>query len=336
MTERKITITRNPRQLIVGSAGTANSFGTIQSVKNRYEDSVLVIAIDTNRRELVAASVLADAFVRVPLACSPEFPEALAAIAASYPGAYYLPMHDEEIEAASRLAADGTLPPGLELIAPPHEIVRICSDKWAMHQWLRANGLPSPETALATRDAMARMQGPMMLKPREGTSGRGVQLIHDKAELAGIDPNRWLVQEHLRAPEVAIDVFLSRNAEAFRCVCREYVETRAGAAFKARVFTDAALGNIVERLARTLPIFGAFLCQVMQNAASHWQIIDVNPRVGNATSMSAALGLDFAAANLADFWGEPTETLLPPLIGEHYVVRQYANYVTSRPGANNG
>jgi hypothetical protein len=40
--------------------------------------------------------------------------------------------------------------------------------------------------------------------------------------------------------------------------------------------------------------------------------------------------LDFAAANLADFWAESTEAMLTPLTGEHYVVRQYANYVTSR------
>src|SRR5271169_1782844 len=59
---------RQSRRLMVGTSGSANSFGTIQSVRDHYGDSVLVIATDTNRRELVAASVLADAFVQVPLA----------------------------------------------------------------------------------------------------------------------------------------------------------------------------------------------------------------------------------------------------------------------------
>ena len=318
------------RRLIVGSAGSSNSFGTIQSVRDHYGDSVFVIATDTNPRELVAASLLADAFVRVPLARSPEFPEALRAIAASYPGAHYLPIHDEEIEVAARLAAEGTLPPGLELISPPYNIVRLCSDKWAMHQWLGANGLPSPETALATLAAAEKMRRPMILKPREGTGSRDVRLIHDTAELAGIDPNRWLVQERLHMPEVAIDVFLSRNAGVFCCVCRENIERRLGfPTLKYRMFNDPILGNIAEGLARRLPIFGSFLCQVMRDAASRWQIIDVNPRVGNATRVSAVLGVDFAAANLADFWCEPAVAVLTPLTGEHYVVRQYANYVTS-------
>jgi phospholipid transport system substrate-binding protein len=67
----------------------------------------------------------------------------------------------------------------------------------------------------------------------------------------------------------------------------------------------------------------------MRDNGGGWKIIDVNPRVGASAGMIAAVGLDFAAANLADFWGEPTEALLPPLRGEHYVVRQFANYVTS-------
>jgi carbamoyl-phosphate synthase large subunit len=323
-------MTRQSRRLIVGTSGGANAFGTIQSVRDHYGESVFVIATDSNPRELVAASAVADAFVQVPLARAPEFPAALRDLAASYPGSQYLPVHDDEIEIAARLAAEGRLPPGLDLIAPPYDVVRLCSDKWAMHQWLGANGLPSPETALATPAAFERMQRPLMLKPREGYASRGVRLIHEAEALASIDPDQWLLQEALRQPEVGIDVFLSRGAGAFCCACREYFEKKGSVAMKVRVFHDPALASIAERLARGLPLFGAFLVQLMRDAASRWQIIDVNPRVGSATRMCAAFGLDFAAANLADFWGEPTDTLLRPLTGEHYVARQYADYVTRR------
>jgi len=170
---------------------------------------------------------------------------------------------------------------------------------------------------------------PTMLKPREGYASRGVRLIRDAAEIGDIDPTYWLLQEQLQQPEIGIDIFLSRSTSAFCCVCREYLEKRAGAT-KARVHNDRELANIAERLARRLPLFGAFHTQVMRDEASVWQIIDVNPRVAAATRMSAVLGLDFAAANLADYWGEPTDFLLQPFTGEHYVVRQYSDYVTSR------
>lgn len=326
-----MTMTPDRRRLIVGTAGGAVALGAIRSVRAHYGDAVFVIATDTNRREMVAASVLADAFVQVPLARSPEFPEALREITASYRGCYYLPVHDDELEISARLAAEGKLPEGLELIAPPYDVIRLCSDKWAMHQWLRANGLPSPETALATPAALERMGSPVALKAREGSGSKFVRLVSGPADLAEIDPSRWLLQEPLRENEVALDVFLSRRTGRFSCVCREYLALSAGVVTNARLFSDPVLVDIAERLARRLPIFGVFMFQLLRNAAGEWQIIDVNPRVGRGTGMSAAVGLNFTAANLADFWGEPVEGLLPPLSGEYYVARQYEDFITRRP-----
>ncbi len=321
------------RRLIVGAAGSNNGFGTIQSVRDRYGDSVLIVAIDTSPRELVGASALADAFVQVPPARSPAFPDALRGIAETFSGGTYLPLHDHEIEVASRLAEEGRLPTGLDLVAPPHRVMRLCSDKWQMHQWLVAHGLPSPVTALAHASALATMPRPAMLKPREGFAGDRFALIRDAAELANVAPDQWILQEVLVEPEVGIDVFLSRDGRVFRCLCREYREKRATVATKARLYSDSILADIAERLARGVPLIGAFLFQVMRDETGQWRITDVNPRVGSATRMSAAVGMDFAAANLADHWNEPTEPLLQPFTGECYVVRQYADYLTRREGS---
>ena len=320
---------RHSRRLIVGSAGGTNAFGTIESVRDWYGDGVFVIAIDTGRRELTAASVLADAFVQVPMARALEFPGALRDLAISYPGSYYLPLHDEEIEVAARLAAEGGLPSGLELIAPSHDVVRLCNDKWEMHRWLRAKDLPSPATALLDKAALSAMRGPAILKPRRGTGGAGVRAIHDAAELAHLDPSEWLLQEELGPPDVSVNMFLGRSTGTFRCVCRECFEKRGSVETKMRIFDDPELAELAERLARELPLFGAANFELLRDVAGRWRIIDVNPRVGASARMIAAAGLDFAAANLADVWGEPTDAFLAPLKGEPYVVRQFTNYVTT-------
>lgn len=203
-----------------------------------------------------------------------------------------------------------------------------------MHRWLTAKGLPSPQTALATAAALEAMRRPAILKPREGTGGWNFRTVRDPAELADVDPSRWLLQELLQQPQVALDTFHGRGTGSFRAVCRESLERRGSIPTKVRIYDDPALAGIAERVARALPLFGAFIVEIMRDAAGRWQIHDVNPRVGGGTRMCAAVGLDFAAANLADFWGEPTDALLPPLRGEHYVVRQYADYVTSRSGGD--
>ena len=177
---------------------------------------------------------------------------------------------------------------------------------------------------------------PAILKPREGYASRGVRLIHAIEEVADHDPSQWLLQEQLQGFVAVVDIFLGRRSRAFLCICGESIEVRATVPMKVRIFDDPVLADIAERLARGLPFYGAFQFQAMHDAAGRWRIIDVNPRVGSGTRMRAALGSDIAAANLADYWGESTDSLLRPITGEHYVVRQYAEYVTSRTPSASG
>ena len=322
------------RRLIVGSAGGTSSFGIIRSVRERFGDRVFLVAIDTHPRELVAASGLADAFVQVPRAQAPQFPGALRELALAYAESAYLPMHDEEIVVAARMAAEGRFPSALALIAAPYAVVQLCWDKWETHRWLISRGLPSAGTALATPMAFETMRQPVLLKPRMGTGGKNFPTIHSSSELARIDPNQWMLQEVLRTPEVSVAGVLGRRSDFFRCLPREYIEFRQGSpSMKGRIYDDPGLTDIAERLARGLPLAGAFFFEVMRDSAGDWRIIDVHPRVGTGTRMCAAVGVDIAAANLADFWGEDVGEFLPSISGEYYVARQFEEYVTSRPEA---
>jgi len=319
------------RRLIVGSAGSGGSFDVVRAVRQWYGDTVFVIAIDTNPRERVTASLLSDAFVQVLPARSPEFVDALARLAEAYPGSSYLPMHDEEIEVAARLASEGDLPPGLDLIAPPYEVVRLCNDKWHMHHWLQAHGLPTPNTALASPEAIGAVGLPAILKPRIGNASQGVRLVREESELAGLDREHWLLQELLDGPVHYADALLSWRTGAFFCACRvnlsgarDYTTVRG----TFRLYDDPALAACVERIARGLPLFGAFNINAMRSSACGLCIIDVNPRVGLGTRMSAAVGADIAAANLADYWGDPTGDMLKPIVGEYVVAREYVEYIT--------
>ena len=210
------------RQLIVGSAGSSATFDLVKGMRERYGAAAFLVAIDTNPRERVAASRLSDTFVKVPLARSPEFVEALAGLAAAYPGSCYLPMHDEEIEVAARLVSEGNLPPGLRLIAPSYDVVRRCNDKWSMHHWLRTNGFQTAKTVLATPETIETVELPAVLKPRVGTGSQGVRLIRERSQLAGLAPEAWLLQECLQHPEVGVVAFLGRATGAFHSACHQF------------------------------------------------------------------------------------------------------------------
>jgi carbamoyl-phosphate synthase large subunit len=320
------------RQLILGAAGSGISHDTLRSVREQFGDRVFVVAIDINPRERVAASVMADAFVQVPLARSTAFLPALAELAEAYPGSCYLPVHDEELAAVADLATAGRLPPGLDVIAPSPEVIRICNDKWLAHQWLQDNGFDTAKTALADPVAVELVGLPAILKPRSGTASTGVRLIHDAAELAGLDREKWLLQELFQSQEITAEGLLSRRDGNFRTYCRLQLAPMVGYRVIRgvwRVLSDPAVGAIVERLARQLPLPGAFIVQGFHKDSSPLLITDINPRVASGMRAAAAVGTDFLAANLADFWGEPIDQMAKPVVGEHVVARGYSEHVTA-------
>ena len=255
------------RRLIVGSAGSTSAFGVIRSVRERYRDSVFVIAIDINPPELVAATVVADAFVQVPWARAPEFLGVLQDLARSYAPATYLPLHDEEILAAAHFVELGTFPAGLDLVAPSYDVAQLCWDKWETHQWLVAHRFPSPHTALAAPAALESMQRPAILKPRVGTAGGRFPQIRASSQLEGVQRDSWVLQDVLQPPEVGIEAFLARNSELFCCVAREYKERRPGGpSTKVRLHADPSLAAMAKRLAQELPLRGAFNFEVMHDS----------------------------------------------------------------------
>ncbi|MEO8227531.1 MAG: ATP-grasp domain-containing protein [Gemmatimonadota bacterium] len=315
-----------PPVVWLGAAGTGTAFGIAASIRARWGGAVRLIAADTNPAHLVAASALADAFVQVPPAASPEFAAFLTHHLVQARATTYVPILDREILVAAELAEAGRLPAGLALIAPAAATARICLDKLATAAWLTQQGLPSPRTQLA-RDA-SWDDADIVAKPRHGVGSVGFRRITSRDELAALGGSEDLVvQELCCAPEITLDVFRSRRTGFVRAVCRERLEVKAGVCTKARIFESDELADLARRVAEGLALTGTFCMQVMRATTDgSWRITDINPRPGAGTRMTVAAGVDILCAGLADAWGMDVEPLLHSLPRERFVVRQYAEY----------
>lgn len=316
------------RVIWVGAAGSTTGFGIIRSLSAAFGERVRLIGADTNPPHLVAASVFAHASVQVPFASAPDFVAQLLEGWAAHGVDTYIPVHDGEILVAASAREQGLLPPGVAVLAPSVRTVMQCNDKIATCAALQAAGIVTPETVLL-REARWR-NGGWLRKQRSGVGSIGVQLLRTPAELeaaqqAGGD---YVLQTPCLSSETTIDTFKSRHSGLFRAVARERLEIKSGVCSKARLYPDAELAALAEAVADAMDLRGAFNVQVMRDADGHWSVIDVNPRTGGATSMCNLLGIQFAAANAADLWGEPVEHLLPALTAERYVVRQPMDFLT--------
>ncbi len=76
----------------------------------------------------------------------------------------------------------------------PYPVTALCRDKLRTNHVLAQAGLPVPECRPVTgpEDLLPMLaDGPVILKPRRGSRGRGIQIIHDTAEV----PMSWGVEE---------------------------------------------------------------------------------------------------------------------------------------------
>jgi carbamoylphosphate synthase large subunit len=319
---------RREHAVWIGAAGTRAAYGLVASIRAVWRDAVHVVAADTNPRHLVAASLLADDYVQVPPVADSGFRPMLLDKLDAFEVDAYLPILDEEIVLAAELRDGGHIGERVAVAAPPAPAAEACFDKLAAARWLEAAGLPAPAT-FAGKDA-AWMPPRMIVKPRHGRGSAGVAEVTSPEALreAVGGGDELVVQDACSEPELTIDAFRARRGGRVRAVCRERLEVKAGVSTKARVFEDAELEELAGRVASCFELAGSFCIQVMRSANDgRWLITDVNPRCGAGTRLSAAVGVDFFAATVADLWNEETDRFLPRLDRERYVVREYVEFV---------
>ena len=98
-----------------------------------------------------------------------------------------------------------------------------------------------------------------------------------------------LYQLPCQGSELTIDVLSLENS--FVAIARERLETKAGVCTKARVFVDPWITELSRRVATAFGLAGLFCFQLMGDLLNYdFQIIDVNPRCGGGTALSAAAG----------------------------------------------
>lgn len=317
-----------PPRVLLGTAGTATTWGVARSLRDRWGGRIHIVATDRLPQRLVAASALADHFVQMPAVADERFAPDLLSLIAEQSIDTYAPTFDGEIVLAARLRDEGALD-GVNLLSPPLWAAETCWDKVAATRWLESSGSPAPASLPFERDAWTG--DGVIVKPRRGVGSVGVTAVTDRTAWEAWcdreDSDDWIAQELLPGPELTLDCFRSSRGAGSRVVCRERIEVKAGVCTKARVFDDDELAEIAVAIGEGLRLDGVYCLQVMRSRDRGWLVTDINPRPGAGTRLSVAVGVQFQAAWFADAWRLPTDQLLPPLDRERWVVRQHQEIV---------
>lgn len=244
---------------------------------------------------LSAAGLLADAFQVVPPIVEERFLPAMIALCRAHQIDSIVPTIDTELDTYAQhreaFATNGT-----DVLISSSDVVRLSMDKWALYQWLRRSGFPSVDTYQRSEFAPSMLAGPVVAKPRGGSSSVGVRTADDASHLP-LDrlTDDYIIQRRATGHEFTIDFAVGKDGRFLGAVPRRRLEIRAGEVSKAVTVRASWLDEFIRDFAAALPgAYGVLNVQIFVDPTTcSLSVIELNARVGGGYPLSYQAGADF-------------------------------------------
>ena len=188
---------------------------------------------------------------------------------------------------AERLRTAGIVP----VVSSP-EIIRICDNKLATQQFLKAHGFPTLETRLLSK--VTNIQYPVVLKPQiGGHRSQNTYVVSSQKELDTyrrlVDPDNCIVQEYVEGDEYTCGSVTLENKCVGVIVMRRIL--RNGDTYKAFVEHPSPLEPFVQTVVESLMPFGACNIQLRVKDGIPF-IFEINARCSGTTASRALAGFN--------------------------------------------
>ena len=186
---------------------------------------------------------------------------------------------------------------GCRVLLSEPDVINICQDKRKTYRFLVKNKFEAPvTTTVRTALAKTKLTWPLLLKPWDGSAGKGVTVVNNKKELLLFSRRitNCIVQEFIKGTEHTCDVYVDFGMKVRCVVPRKRIEIRAGEVSKGRVVKNhrimAKVADVVERLGAGP---GVITVQLVLTAQDQSKIIEINPRFGGGAPLAIKAGADF-------------------------------------------
>ncbi len=273
------------------------------------ESNLVVFAADLSP-ELSAACHLADQAFRVPRCTTGEYIPALLKLCRENEVDILVPTIDTELLVLSQnsglFAAQGTR----VVVSGPH-VVAIARDKMETSKRLSAAGIHVPQTLMLAEylaDPSA-IDFPVIAKPLGGSSSVGLLRPKHVDELAGLNPEDYLVQELWKGAEYTVNVFFDDEGRLRSVVPHRRIEVRGGEVSKGRTERVPILMDYAEKLGGALDGAVGPLCfQAIVKESGEAAVFEINARFGGGYPLAHQAGAEFSKWLLEETAGLPSSS----------------------------
>lgn len=302
--------------LLVTAAGTGTGYAYALA-QSRWFPRVMLVTADTNPAELVSASLFSRQHLVLPSSDAADYFDLLESVLKVHAVDVYIPLIDREVAAAA--ARRGQL--SAKVACNDLDFCNAALAKSRYGDWLNVDGALAPRLL---KDESLRVTGRIVAKRDGGFGGRATRVLEDAGQISHYMQEGWDFYEHIDGDEFTVDCF-PLEGRALTSV-RQRLEVKSGVCSKARILRDPLLERLAAFLVERFSLSEPFCFQTRQAQGVHY-LIDINPRLGAGSAISAMNGTDFFAAHLAALVGEDPEKYLRPRFSECIVTRQYTEYL---------
>ena len=209
---------------------------------------------------------------------------------------------------------------GVRLIVSDKTVIEICNDKWNTYQFLRGNGIETPETYVSIRRAKEKLLSgdimyPVMVKPRWGMGSIGVYKAGNEEELdffykrvkkeifesylkyeaAQDEDSCVLIQECIQGQEYGLDVINDLSGRYQNTIVKKKYAMRAGETDCAEIADSVELVALGEKVSIALRHIANLDMDVMERDGKYY-VIEMNARFGGGYPFGHMAGVNLPKA----------------------------------------
>ncbi|MCL6457331.1 MAG: ATP-grasp domain-containing protein [Gorillibacterium sp.] len=185
---------------------------------------------------------------------------------------------------------------GVKLLLSSKELNEISCDKKQTYHFFVEHGISTPRVYSEKDLAEGDYIFPLIIKPTNGSSSKGVTKIRNEQELRFfLEYTPFaMAQELVCGDEYTVDVMTDFAGRIKTIVPRLRIETRAGEVSKGKTVKDKSIIQAVEAVVGALPgPVGCLTLQCFKQEDGQITFIEINPRFGGGIPLSIEAGADF-------------------------------------------
>lgn len=175
---------------------------------------------------------------------------------------------------------------GIFVMISSESAITTCRDKLKFYEALSTFGFKTPKTAL---DVTTLSTENLVVKERFGAGSRGIglNLSRDEAASFARGLQHPLFQEFIPGMESSLDLYVDKSGKCRGVISRSRDVVLNGESQVTTTYENKEIEAEVARLAMRLALRGHALIQMIDGV-----VIECNPRIGGASTLSFKAGLD--------------------------------------------